>query len=247
MTAIAATVRERPILFSGPMVRAILEGKKTQTRRVLRPQPAPNTHMVQWNSAEEAYVPWRDSPVGAGWWRTGPLHLCPYGVVGDRLWVRETHAVLDITTDTTQAKSVRPSTPWTACVTSPDGDEWYVLPLDPSEWRESFYNDHVQWRPSIHMPRWASRLTLEVTGVRVERLHEIDNPLAEGVECHVGGKEHERIASSRQVFHNLWDSLNAKRGFGWDVNPWVWVLEFKPCTTDCTTSDISASHEDAPL
>jgi len=165
---------ERPILMSAPMVRAILEGRKTMTRRIVKPP--------KWSDAEHAGV---DYP-------------CPYGCAGDRLWVRET---------------------WL-----PGGNISY-LATSPGDGSVKFH-----WKPSIHMPRRASRITLEVTGVLVERVQEISeaDAKAEGCEatnCGMDGAEGPGF-SYRQTFRSLWDSINAKRGYGWDVNPHVWVVAF---------------------
>jgi len=183
-------VTERPILFSSPMVKAILEGRKTQTRRALRDQQP-----VDFGSAKYgAHLVRRDvhdhgKLVGH---RMAPVR-CPYGQPGDRLWVRETF------------NDDRKETIYRA-----DGDM-------PGEW----FDAGSKWRPAIHMPRNRSRLTLEVTGVRVERVQSISDAdvLAEGCE--------ERLGRHVPAYIQLWDSLNAKRGYGWEKNPWVWVVEFK--------------------
>ncbi len=181
------------MLFSTPMVKAILEGRKTRTRRVIKPQ----------------YTDWQ----GHHWYgKPSAFHLqfndftledikahCPYGQVGDRLWVRETHFIGGI---------------------KPNEWAWYRSGFDGDE-------EGVVWRPSIFMPRWASRLTLEITEVRVERVQEITNDevLLEGADTKDGlfFVEPDRI----MMFHKLWDSINAKRGYSWEVNPWVWVISFR--------------------
>jgi hypothetical protein len=193
-----AAVRERPILFSGPMVRAILDGTKTQTRR----------------------------PIGE---RTlqGPEQMrCRYGEVGETLWVRERHALLDMRPEILDYdRAPRPIGHCPVSVTWEVDDRSEVRLCPPHEWRESFDADGVVWRPSIHMPRWASRLTLELTDVRVQRVQEIseEDAIAEGCvrfEAAPGTPE------PKAAFAALWDSLNAKRGFGWNQNPWVWALTF---------------------
>jgi len=164
-------MKERPILFSGPMVRAILEGRKTQTRRIVKPQPLRDRGVMAFNDGEH------------------PQMRCPYGKPGDRLWVRETWCP-DVEPYTFRYKA--------------DGDE----PLE-------------RWRPSIHIPRWASRITLEVVSVRVERLQNIseDDALAEGITLV------ERGTSPVDQFNKLWESINGPGS--WEANPWVWVVEFK--------------------
>lgn len=181
---------ERPILFSGQMVRAILDGRKTQTRRVVKP-PAP-------------FAPGDDILVE---WATGQIK-CPYGQPGDLLWVRETWAANRIFDDSSPR-----------IVGNDHHGIWWKA--DHSSYRP-LNAKPGRWRPSIHMPRWASRITLEVTGVQVEQLQEIttEDALAEGI------AKHEQW-TPRVQFSELWDSINAKRGYGWNSNPCVWVVEFK--------------------
>jgi hypothetical protein len=205
----ATKVRERGILFSAEMVRAILDGRKGQTRRVVKTQP-------QETSLDGSWARWRDA--GADLWRNKEQYArdcCPYGQSGDRLWVRETWA------DTDETINDEPGIVYRA--TDPD---WESM----EGWK---------WRPSIFMPRAASRITLEITGVRVERVQEISeaDAMAEGVmEIHTDEMQQAaRVAASEgrksigpvDYFRQLWDSINAKRGFGWESNPFVWVLEFK--------------------
>jgi hypothetical protein len=184
---------ERPILFSGAMVRSIREGRKTQTRRVVKPQPNRRPYPVL-------------------------LQTCPYGVPGDRLWVRETlrtHGYFGFPLG--ECPQVKPM----------QGRVWSYAADEVPDWTGS--------RPSIHMPRWACRLVLELTAVRVERLQDISeaDAKAEGVDLRTPshydkqGRVVARAATYVVAYRTLWNSLNAKRGFGWDVNPWVWVLEFK--------------------
>lgn len=146
-------MRTRPILFNGEMVRAILDGRKTQTRRVIREQPP--------------LIPMDDRAIAT------LIPQCPYQ--GDRLW------------------------------------------------GEDSFDDRTRWSPSIFMPRWASRLLLDVLGIRVERVQDIDeyDAVSEGVSIGEGQN------STIDTFRELWDSINAQRGFGWDKNPWVWVVDFK--------------------
>lgn len=198
-------MKERPILFSAPMVRAILECRKTQTRRV-----------VQSIGNDEGFV---IIDYGNGGWpyrsddgdstthtikRGGKLyleetpHACPYGQPGDRLWVRETH-MLGLESDIEVG----------AVAYKADG---YVRGgLGDFEGRN--------WRPSIHMPRWASRILLEITSVRVERLQDISEADAEAE----GPPKH--FNSSRDNFCALWQEINGDGS--WDANPWVWVIEFR--------------------
>ena len=175
-------MKQTPILFSAPMVRAILEGCKTQTRRVINAKRAGH---------------------------------CPYGAPGDRLWVRETWATV-ATYD-----HLKPSL-------IPKGDAlwpvvYYAAYPEAAAWHSP---NRGRVRPSIFMPRWASRITLEITGIRVERVQSIKTSdiVAEGVspdESYLGSANR-----YRHPFVELWDSINYKRGYGWDQNPWVWVISF---------------------
>lgn len=211
---------EKPILFSGPMVRAILEGRKTQTRRIVRPQPnvvhgKTKTHLITNNI-------FRDGRPGI---------VIPYPV-GTTLWVRETWAYA------TGPRRDEPDTP-----------EHYGF-VYREEWDRLRPNCPLDgcWKPSIFMPRMASRISLRVTDVRVERLQDVteEDAIAEGVESEVPGcssvywnyldnlwdgafpNDHE----ARCSFQTLWDSLNAKRGYPWASNPWVWVYTFKRLEAD---------------
>jgi len=203
-------MNERPILMRGPLVIASLENRKTQTRRVVIPtQRTPRVaplRMEPWlidgvQETDDQGLPcWAgfhpDYPGEAKWFS------CPYGKVGDRLWVRETWA------------------------RHPDCGGILYRATDPG-WDDNDYG--IKWKPSIHMPRWASRLTLEIIGVRVERVQEIslDDMRAEGVrpttEASLLWRE-----TLRENFIALWDSINAKRiGCSWDVNPWVWAISYR--------------------
>ena len=203
---------ERPILFSGEMVRAILDGRKTQTRRVMKVQPWPEStvdvgpyhpHIVDQHGESHP----GPATFGAVWDHQnvvngGNAHLrCPYGAPGDLLWVRETWAQYPI--------ELNPQ----PC------DAWYKATSNgpPTPFK---------WRPSIHMPRWASRITLEVKSVRVERLQDIseDDARAEGWPGPVTETGFS-IASPLAWFANVWTSINAPGA--WEANPWVWVIEFE--------------------
>jgi len=209
-------MKSRPILFSGAMVRAILAGRKTQTRRVV--EPAPTDYGLDWREDEYGFCAWQDggllldehSAYG------GPCQrVCPYGRPGDRLWVRETWALLSDNN----------------CDEDGDG---YVYRADGQPWDEM---EGWRWRPSIHMPRDACRLTLEITGVRVERLNSISiaDIMAEGT--YHNRKLAPQVSDDpwcnfEQAWIDLWDSINAKRGCAWDADPWVWVIEFERCAEE---------------
>jgi len=243
MSEVMEKVKERPILFSGEMVRAILAGNKTMTRRVMKPQPVKAEGLADdgndlWIWAERkrygAVTSWAEPDTMADEWA---LDTCPYGKVGDRLWVRETWHIWGIPNEL-QFYDYR--------ATCPDADE-------------------LKWKPSIFMPRAASRILLEVTGVRVERVqnisesdakaegfdHEIYNPYPTCAthmppewyelppspkgECSGPRWDQEWYPSSERMkrwktrnnFIRTWELLNKKRGYGWESNPFVWVVEFK--------------------
>ena len=212
-------MKERPILFSGEMVRAILDGRKTQTRRVVKPQPDCNTTAL--------------GHVGSGpcvvlAMRNRMYEIpCPYGQPGDRLWVKETfycddYRYPDIPKDE-QDEDLRDRMIYYRA----DGDDLcQQIPECDCDG-----NNVPPWRPSIFMPRWASRITLEITGVRVERLQEIseDDAKAEGSQD-AHNVMHFSFQSSidnvyRRNYASLWDSINGKM-HPWTSNPWVWVIEF---------------------
>jgi hypothetical protein len=193
--------RERPILFSGPMIRAILDGKKTQTRRVIKPQPA--------NVWTEARMDNGVACFGAPWVKGIHVMSCPYGKAGDRLWVRETWGLSAVIPMGFQRSAIDAHG-----VTLARGDLAYRADEPSGRWC---------WRPSIHMPRWASRLTLEIVDVRVERVTDItpSDAYAEGIsEVY---PEHAVLA-----FQQLWDTINGARpGCAWVDSPWVWVVSFR--------------------
>lgn len=192
--------KERPILFSAPMVRAILEGRKTQTRRVIKPQPD--------------YV----NPLGIAFWTgKGPVdyRLCPHGQEGDRLWVKETAIIAP----------KRFATPDRTCIPDSDGDLRYIQYIATCPDTEGAENYKLKKTPSIFMPRWASRITLEITGVRVERLNEISevDAIAEGAEMCRHDSFH--VDQYTCGYRSLWEAINGTGS--WARNPWVWVIELR--------------------
>ncbi len=210
-------MKERPILMSGPMVRATLDGRKTQTRRVVKPQPNPGLIVDGW---DWIVYPGHDGRVRAAQC-TAQILTCPHGQIGDHLWVRETlhHGSF----------SKLPLTPGVSRDLE-DYDAWYATQTDIDD---AVY--HVT--PSIHMPRWASRLTLEITDIRVEMLSDIteEDAMREGLIPHgTGYAQGWQIgeggciySTAVRAFSALWDTLNAGRGFGWETNCWVWVISFQ--------------------
>lgn len=210
----STAIRERPILFSGPMVTAIRAGRKTMTRRVVKPQPPASHERHCWFHAP--VYGWTSEPEPAADWFKA---RCPYGVPGDRLWVRETFYVDDY-------RYPDPSVPPAEFLAAIE----YRASHDCANWEAGCPCSDGVWRPSIHMPRWASRITLEITEVRVERLQEITpvDARAEGVECPDDQREHNYWGGHLIAFHSLWDSINGERpGCAWKANPWVWVVTFR--------------------
>lgn len=223
-------MKERPILFSGPMVRAILEGRKTQTRRILKPQPCelPDFNIGGLSINIHGSVYGAFSP-------DCPRKTCPHGQPGDRLWVRETIESLGGWTewDDKQKGFLNADSTYSRIRYLADGNESKVFGKKPLVYRGL----HLQKIPSIHMPRWASRITLEITGIRVERLQEIDeeDAVAEGIEftgffgCNVWNNylvDGENFPGEPiESYRTLWESINGTGS--WDANPWVWVVGFK--------------------
>lgn len=199
-------MKERGILMGAESVRAILAGRKTQTRRVVKPQPS------RWDGVGPLELRGREL-----WWTDlpyfplKPFAKCPYEA-GQMLWVRETWRV-DGWTDYKQ------------CIgnISYRADEGCKELAFPCEWLDRDNKVGI-WRPSVHMPRWASRITLRVTSVQVERVQEIsyDDIIAEGIT-----EEMLHGWPADISFQALWNGTSRKRGFGWDVNPWVWVVSFE--------------------
>lgn len=203
-------MKERPIIFSSEMVLAILDGRKTQTRRVIKPQPEASLSRIENSNL------WTYTGCDREW-------KCPYGQPGDRLWVKEM-----------VERGFLPH----LLTGGPTKYETAVYATDKVPCLEENGFDLIPWWKgkvcsARFMPRWASRITVEITGVRVARLQDMNfydwvadfcpSPLEQerALETFVGLKNMAEVAKI------LWDSLNAKRGFGWDMNPWVWAIEFK--------------------
>lgn len=211
-------VTERGMIFNGEMVRAILDGRKTQTRRIMKPQPAddiargvfPNPDAYGWKSS----LKHKHGSTTA--------HFCPFGQPGDRIWVRETFRVHSRATDVaTLVYKASERQSW--------NEQTHRVPV-------SVCNKPAVieiWTPSIHMPRWASRILLEITDVRVERLKSIseEDAKAEGAptECCVIGDKH------FLGFRSLWKDIYGDDS--WQANPWIWVIEFKRIVGDGHATD----------
>jgi hypothetical protein len=226
-------MKKRPILFSAPMVRALLDGSKTQTRRTIKPQPQPNggkgLHPVTPYNTRTGDWNWVLAATGHG---CGDPFQCPYGQPGDRLYVRETWCEFP-----DDAKDG-------------NGSALYYKASQPdlAESERVMAHNGVKWRPSIHMPRSLSRIMLELVSVRVERLQDISEAdcYAEGIRIPADekGTPFVRITGTapparylqkldavtiadlaRAEYASLWESIN---GIGsWKANPWVWVVEFR--------------------
>ena len=209
-------MRERPILLNGDMVRAVLNGSKTQTRRILTPRQLKMIDAAA--SVGECY------PLESGQHHANSQSYyrewCPFGEVGDRLWVRETW-MPDAPRDGTWG-----DVEFYGCKDSP-------LSMIPERYRKPEHCIHraswdgsemVGWTPSIHMPRWASRITLEITGVRVEQLHSITlGDICKEFGC--GLYDFRPATYGFQVWEELWRSIYGEES--WQANPWVWVIDFK--------------------
>jgi len=218
-------MKERPILFSGPMVRAILGGSKTQTRRAIKPQPE---MLDSGDCRVRINRDWHTGPADYLTLDVMPRFACPYGQPGDRLWVREAFSGPHCMERTDECPALPPGQ-WPV-----ESEIWYWADGGPT------HGDWTRPRPSIHMPRWASRITLEITDVRVERLRDIseEDAMAEGCDAPLyvadglGNQvppDRETLSSaypsSKHWFSCLWESINGTDS--WSANPWIWVVEFK--------------------
>lgn len=206
-------MKERGIIFNAEMVRAILDDRKTQTRRIMKPQPVPinsGANHVWYCEKIDASLDVKDAlqDGNVGWY--GLISsVCPLGGVGDRLWVRETWQCGLCTESTFAYKSTH----------------------KPTDLEEG-WNEKIKWRPSSQMPRWASRILLEITGVRVERLQDISqaDAIAEGAppghpSIDAVSREYGFPDFPRSWFGQKWWHIYGKEN--WQANPWVWVIEFK--------------------
>jgi hypothetical protein len=228
-------MKERPILMSAPMVRGTLRDidPKTQTRRIVKPQPG--TGVIPYATTVGGFN-WVLEATGHG---TGDPFPCPYGQPGDRLWVKEKWRApksLDNLSPTAIAEKA---------IDAGYAKPWAPIQYEADEVRRDW--NRIDWpepgktRVSIHMPRWASRITLEIVNIRVERLQDISetDALAEGVE-RVEGEDGFKVyakpwgkilkaLNAGTSYRSLWESLNGPGS--WDLNPWVWVVEFKRLET----------------
>jgi hypothetical protein len=222
-------IKDRPLPLSPGMVRAALRrlDPKTQTRRVvLLPKGIGTWEPTVVGGPTAAFADGTPAPARPAIWnpRTGKVMVCPYGQTGDRLWGREAwRAPKDM-------DGLSPTRIGEKCL-----DAGYLKPWSPIEYEADAHR--VNWdntcgepgrsRRGMHMPRWASRLDFEITGVRLEPVQNIsvEDALAEGI-------DHRTMNCPRVEFAQLWNSLNDLRGYGWDANPWVWAIDFRrivPC------------------
>ena len=205
-------ITERGMIFNAEMVRAILDGRKTQTRRPIKWK---QTRFTEIGEREDGSKwPWsEDAEHAFDFW-----HPCPFGSVGDRIWVRETFQgpLFDFDLMDSYCKDSTPFEKSEFCVYKADG-------VPAPEFYDADDELHCCWRPSIHMPRWASRILLEITGVRVERLKSISDRDALREGCSTADmKSGDCVADG---FARLWASIYGDES--WNSNPWVWVIEFK--------------------
>lgn len=217
-------MKESPIIFNGDMVRAILDRRKTQTRRVMKPQP-----YIDWSPLSKQ-ADWFTPTVTDNYGNLAPANddvfgvtdewigfISPLGAVGDRLWVRETFSIVP--------KTAYAQSEGVAQIKSPiDKDKASIYKA-----RFCLSEGGIRWKPSIHMPRWAARIILEITNVRVDRLHNISeqDAIAEG--C-LNSIHLQNAHLAYENFSWLWQSIYGDES--WSSNPWVWVIEFKVLTTN---------------
>jgi hypothetical protein len=194
-----AKQNEKPVIFNSEMVRAILDGRKKQTRRIIKPQP---------NYQKRFGEPKAEIKVNIA------NRKCPYGQVGDTLWVRESFRIPNMDFDKEQALMVHYYSDRSYCSVDITNDEMKLWKARKKPFAKT---------PGRFMYKSLARIFLEITNIRVERVQDIseNDAEAEGTNCN---------RTYREDFKNLWDSINAKRGYDWDKNPWVWVVEFRKLT-----------------
>jgi hypothetical protein len=187
-------MKQRPIIMSAESVQAILDGRKTQTRRVIK---KPEKWTIE-KQDDELYL--YEDIYGD---HHNVIEKCPYGQIGDRLWVKESYTFANFGKVTIYKSDKKDQF----------GEDWKITASQTNSWKSPLF-----------MPRSASRITLEITNIRVERLQDIteDDAIAEGF---ISNKDLKEIA--RLNFELAWDKLNEKRGYSWDSNPFVWVIEFR--------------------
>lgn len=219
MTAENQTPKERPILYSAPMARAYFADMKTQTRRICNVTTDEPAEAWRQSDSGDFYAVSRvATTAGLGVPVTGMIR-CPYGQPGDRLWGRETHAFITCEPDEPGAFSGKDRGIYS------DYGEWFKV----SYFADGIEHDPPNFRPSIHMPRWASRMLAEVVSVRIERLQSISeaDAKADGCEPRIVSHGPPELSSYVLGYKDLWMQINGVQS--WHDNPWVWVVEFKRC------------------
>lgn len=233
-------MKERPILMSSPMVSALLEGRKTQTRRIVKPQPVPN------HRGRYKFTQFTDDEGIESYWHIDPFWTtrCPYGQPGDRLWVKETHARYHTVNHIVHSGGRAFSEVSDGLVAykadgfdTIDDLKQHIRLMSGSD-MEAVEVENDRWRPSIFMPRWASRILLEITEVRVERLQDIseEDAKAEGIRLLLGGggtfagregpgKLVTPWMTAIEAYRDIWEAINGTGS--WDLNPFVWAISFK--------------------
>ncbi len=216
-------MKERGMIFNAEMVRAILDGRKTQTRRIVK------SDCMDIGEKDDGMLwPWREHDNGGDYW-----YPCPFGEVGDRIWVRETFQGPLVSEELLEEYRAYPEK-----FENPEYCEYAADGGPRPEYCDLDDNLRHGWRPSIHMPRWASRITLEITGVRVERLQNISetDAEAEGIDmealfdaqdCYDCIADHNMTGRPTVTgkFKYLWESIYGEES--WQANPWVWVITFQ--------------------
>lgn len=195
---------EKPILFNTEMVQAIFNDRKTNTRRVINPQPI---YHPEWGTTG---YEWKKMILTSSQYHDRMIEKCPYGKKGNLLWVRE---------------KFRTEKPFTGNFEKDIyGEDVTYYASDHEK-----YRDNEKWKPSIFMPKKYCRLWLEVVDVSVERVQDIteEDAEAEGINFLRYVPDVDERLTAKQFFECLWDSINKKRGYGWDLNPWVWSVKFK--------------------
>ena len=205
-------MKERPIIFSTPMVQAIIEGRKTQTRRVVNPDIVNGFDFERDGSLQIMTIEDKHGE------QVPILDLCPHGKPGDLLWVRETTIIAPKNWVKKRFNNI----------TDSDGDGRVIQYLATHPNTDAARNYGLKKTPSIHMPKWAARIWLEITGIGVKRVQEISDSdiIAEGISTTL--RDYDAFCHLNQQFIDLWDSINGKKeGCSWAENPWVWIVEFK--------------------
>lgn len=234
-------MKQSGIIFSDAMVRAILDGRKEQTRRVVIPQPPPEYSIPICDAHGCCCWSTDGTEEGDCFPQESPL-TCTFGKAGDRLWVRETFIIesnLMLDSEDRYPPPFRDGRPVLRLRDENFGDYWQQCHYRATDPEPKLVNQNTalpcRWRPPLFLPRWASRITLEIVNVRVERVQDIpeDDVEREGVQVshyycdEDDGEFGTHRCNPRGDFRRVWDSLNAKRGFGWSVNPFVWVIRFR--------------------